>query len=73
MYKQSLNTEDVFVMDKGMTIIQINTPNCDKDEKVRVTTKYGNNCCQDACPNMVILSRKCPNMAPITPRNYAQI
>ena len=39
LYKQSLNAEDVFVLDKGLTIIQINTPNCDKDEKV--TPKYG--------------------------------
>lgn len=35
LYKQSLNAEDVFVLDKGLTIIQINTPNCDKDEKVK--------------------------------------
>jgi gelsolin len=35
LYKQSLNKEDVFVLDKGLEIIQINTPNCDKDEKVK--------------------------------------
>lgn len=35
LYKQSLNKEDVFVLDLGLEIIQINTPNCDKDEKVK--------------------------------------
>ena len=34
LYKQSLNKEDVFVLDNGLKIYQINTPNCDKDEKV---------------------------------------
>jgi len=35
LYKQSLNKEDVFILDRGLTLIQINTPNCDKDEKVK--------------------------------------
>ncbi|XP_063692078.1 gelsolin-like protein 2 [Bolinopsis microptera] len=35
LYKQSLNKEDVFVLDNGLQIYQINTPNCDKDEKVK--------------------------------------
>lgn len=35
LYKQSLNDSDVFVLDKGLEILQINTPNCDKDEKVK--------------------------------------
>lgn len=35
LHKQSLNKEDVFVLDNGLEIIQINTPNCDKDEKVK--------------------------------------
>jgi len=35
LYKQSLNKEDVFVLDNGLEILQINTPNCDKDEKVK--------------------------------------
>lgn len=37
LYKQSLNKEDVFVLDNGLELIQINTPKCDKDEKVRKT------------------------------------
>ena len=36
LYKQSLNKEDVFVLDNGLEILQINTPNCDKDEKVNL-------------------------------------
>lgn len=35
LYKQCLNDHDVFVLDNGLTITQINTPNCDKDEKVK--------------------------------------
>jgi len=35
LYKQSLNKEDVFVLDRGLEIFQINTPKCDKDEKVK--------------------------------------
>jgi len=35
LYKQSLNKEDVFVLDNGLKIFQINTPKCDKDEKVK--------------------------------------
>jgi len=35
LYKQSLNKEDVFVLDRGLELLQINTPKCDKDEKVK--------------------------------------
>lgn len=34
-YKQSLNKCDVFVLDCGLKLFQINTPKCDKDEKVK--------------------------------------
>ena len=32
--RNKLNDEDVFVLDAGMMIYQINGPMCDKDEKV---------------------------------------
>jgi len=35
LIRQNLNDHDVFVLDSGMKIYQINGVNCDKDEKVR--------------------------------------
>ena len=34
LIRQNLNPDDVFALDAGLTIYQINGPNCDKDEKV---------------------------------------
>lgn len=35
LIRQNLNEDDVFVLDAGLTIYQINGPKCDKDEKVK--------------------------------------
>ena len=34
LIRQNLNEDDVFVLDAGLIIYQINGPKCDKDEKV---------------------------------------